>query len=264
MTDDATPLDRAHAAMAAAPDDDALRLAFWGEVAGSLLHVALEGEGEGGVPLLFPLDGVAHVLAFDREERLATFAEAPVARAEMPGRAVAEWLAGQGGVGLALNLGAPSGVLLPPEGVAWLAATLARSGAAQGGAAPVEVGPPGPVLAGVAGALDRALARAAGLAAGAVLAGGRWADGRRGLVLGLVGAAPGAEDALARALSEAFTFAGAGDAAPALVFTASGSDLAARLARVGLRIDLPAPPAPAPAPAPAAPGSNPDAPPRLR
>ncbi|MBC7156639.1 MAG: SseB family protein, partial [Rhodobacteraceae bacterium] len=166
---DPTPLDAAHAAMAAAPDDDAARLRWWGEVAASMLYVLLdddgdgdgdgdgEGDGDAAAPRVLTVEGVDYVLAFDTEERLAAFAEAPVARAEMPGRVVAEWLAGQPRAGLALNLGAPSGQLLPPEALAWLAAMLAATGAGDDAEAPAEVAAPGPLPAALLPALERAL-----------------------------------------------------------------------------------------------------------
>jgi hypothetical protein len=62
-----TPLDRSHAAMETAPDDDALRLRFFDALAGAELFLLLDAEadGEAIVPRTFPLDGTAYVLAFD-------------------------------------------------------------------------------------------------------------------------------------------------------------------------------------------------------
>ena len=80
-------------------------------------------------------------------------------------------------------------------------------------------------------------------------------------MLAFVGALPGAEEALAQATSEALVFSGLDAAALDVGFFDARDVVVERLARVGLRFDLPQP---APAAAPAAPGTDPDRPPRLR
>ncbi|NBC96777.1 MAG: SseB family protein, partial [Deinococcus-Thermus bacterium] len=140
---DETPLDRAHAALEAAPEDDAARLAFYERLVEGELFLMLrqEAEGETVEPRLFPLDEGPFVLVYDREERLARFAGGPTPYAALPGRRVVEMLAGEG-IGLGLNLGeAPSEMLLPPEAVDWLAGTLANR-PAEATATPREVEPP--------------------------------------------------------------------------------------------------------------------------
>lgn len=258
---EATALDAAYAVMAGAPEDEGARLDYYFELGASLLFVLLDEAASGGAPTprSFKVDGAEYVLAFDREERLAEFAAGPADAAEMPGRDLVALLADDGRTGLAVNLGAASGNLLPPEVLAWLAGALA--GAPEPAEARIaEVLAPRGLPERLIGALDRALARAAGLAECAVLAGVRYDGGGRGHLLVVAGARPGAEAALARAVSEALTFSGVEAGALDVLFVAGDADLLARAGRVGLRFDLPA----AEAPAPRAPGSDPDKPPILR
>lgn len=256
-----TPLDRAHAAMEAAPDDDAARLAFFDRLAGAELFLLLAREAEGAevTPETFPIDGGAYVAAFDTEERLASFADRIVPYAALSGRALAPLLAAEG-LGLALNPEAPSAMVLAPEVMAWLAATLAP-GPSQVEERAVAVGPPGYLPDGVLAAIDARLAGAAGLARHAWLVSATYSGGRRGDLVAIVDALPGAEAGLARAIGEALTFSGVEAGVLDVAFFAATDPVMARIAKVGLRFDLPAPEAPA---APAAPGTDPDRPPRLR
>ncbi|MEQ9258349.1 MAG: SseB family protein, partial [Roseovarius sp.] len=88
-------------------------------------------------------------------------------------------------------------------------------------------------------------------------------NGADGHMLGVVDALPGAEPAIARAVSEALHFSGLEAAALDVGFFRAEEQAAARMARVGLRFDLPNA-ASAERPAPAAPGMDPAKPPRLR
>lgn len=257
-----TPLDRAHAGMEAAPGDDALRLRFFDALAGAELFLLLETEAEGEeiAPRTFPVEGTAYVLAFDTEERLAAFAGGIAPYAAMSGRALAPMLAGQG-LGLALNPEvAPSSTVLPPEALDWFAATLAGR-PAEHEARPVSVAPPADVPEALLSALDAKLATAAGLAREAWLVRVAYADGRDGHLLAVGGARPGAEPGIARAVGEALTFSGVEAGELDVAFLGDGDPVMARIARVGLRFDLPRS---APPDAPAAPGMDPDRPPRLR
>lgn len=257
-----TALDRAHAAMEAAPGDDALRLAFFDRLAGSemFLLLAREAEGEEVTPETFPIDGEPFVAAFDTEERLAAFAGRIVPYAALSGRALAALLAAEG-LGLALNPeAASSAMVLPPEAMAWLAATLAP-GPSRVEERAVAVGPPGDLPEGVLAAIDARLAGAAGLARHAWLVSATYTGGRRGDLLAIVDALPGAEAGLARAIGEALTFSGVEAGVLDVGFFAATDPAMARIAKVGLRFDLPARDAPG---APAAPGTDPDRPPRLR
>lgn len=258
-----TPLDRAHAAMSAAPGEAALRLAFFDRMAGAELFLLLEDEagGETVRPAVFPVDGGRFVLAFDTEERLTEFVGGEAPFAAMTGRSLAAMLAGQG-LGLGLNLGlAPSSELIGPDAVDWLAETLGHA-PAEVVERPEEVlapaGLPEPLIA----ALDAKLAGAGGLARCAYLVAVRYGGGRRAHLLGVVDPVPGAEAALARAVGEALAFSGIEAGTLDVGFFAASDPASARLARVGLRFDLPEPDAPdVPG---ASPGTDPDRPPRLR
>ena len=232
-----TPLDRAHEAMANAADDDpAPRLRFYERLAAGELFLLLDA---GGAPRVFDLETGPVALVFDSESRLAGFTGGQVEMARMPGRAVVEALADQG-TGLGVNLGAPSGILLPAEIVDWLAALLAERPATTK-ARPVSLtspkGVPEPLLA----ALDARLAAAEGIAEAAFLASAEYEGGRRGTLLTVLGAAPGAEEALARAVGEALVFTGIDAGELDVAFLAQGDPAAERLARVGLRFDIPVP-----------------------
>ena len=259
-----TPLDIAHAAMDAAPEDDAARLRFYERVADGELFLLLESEVEDQAvtPRVFALEDGPVVLAFDREDRLSAFTGAPAPYAALPGRVIAAQLAGQG-IGIGLNLGvAPSSFLISAGAVDWLAATLGHA-PAEVEARPVSFHAPGGLPERLIEGLDAKLARAGGLAMAALLAGVSYADGRRGHMLAFVGAAPGAQEALARAAAEALTFSGLDAGEMDVTFLAPEDAALAPLARVALRFDLPMPALPDPI-ARAAPGMDPDRPPRLK
>lgn len=267
-----TPIDTAHAAMEADPDADAPRLAFYQRLAETELCLILEREARGEVvePRVLRLSTGPVVTAFDTEERLAEFAGAEGSGAEaayvaLPGRQLVRMLAGQG-VALGLNLGvAPSAFLMPPEAVDWLAGLLSEAPREAGGRLR-EVTAPGGLPETLLTALDRKLARTGGLAACAYLAGVVYDDGRRGHLLALIDAEDGARAALAAEIGEALVFSGLDAGELDVAFFAAADAVSARLAKVGLRFDLPDPPA-APAvsaPGPTAPGMDPDRPPKLR
>ena len=256
-----TALDAAYAEMAAAPDEeDAPRLRFYGRLAEGEAFLLLEREAEGDVvePRLFDLEEGPVALIFDREHRVAEFTGGPAPYAAMPGRVAVGLLAGRG-IGLGVNLGvAPSSILLPAEAVDWLASTVAAVPQEAEGV-PEEVRAPAGLPEPLLRALDAKLASAAGLARLAYLAGVTYRGGRRTHLLAFVGAVPGAEPALARAAAEALTFSGVEAGTLDVAFLRAADPAAGRLARVGLRFDLPEPPV---ARGPSAPGS--DGPPRLR
>lgn len=259
-----TPLDTAHAAMSAAPDDDAARLRFFERLGDAELFLLLEGEPEGDAvtPQIFDPGTGNIVLVFDRAERLAAFVGAEAPYAALSGRLIAGLLAEQH-LGLGLNLDvAPSSFLLDADGVAWLAQTLGH-GPDEVEARLAEVSAPKGLPDSLITAIDTKLATATGLAQLAYLVGSTDTDGTRGHLLAFVGAATGARDALARAASEALTFSGIEAGAMDVGFFDATDPVTERLARVGLRFDLPQP-APSRAPDTRAPGSDPDRPPRLR
>lgn len=247
-----TPLDLAHAAMTAAPENEAARLAYFGALADAplLLWLRAEAEGENISPRVFDLPDGPAVLAFDSAERLAEVA-GQAAYAELPGRVVAQALAGQG-VALGVNLGAEApAFLVPPGAVDWLATLL--SAAPEGEEVLGQVSPPGPLPDALGIAL---VARLRGLAAAGALV---RVDG--GLTLVLTDAAAD-EAALARAAGEAAVFAALPEPL-GVAFAKPGSALHRAAGMAGRALDLSPPAMPAPEP-PRPPGSDPDRPPRLR
>jgi hypothetical protein len=257
-----TDLDQAHAAMEAAPDDDAARLRFYERLADTELFMLLgeEAADDQITPELFEIENQRFTLVFDREERLSQFVGRAAPYAGLPGRALVQMLAGQG-IGLALNLEvAPSAMLVPVDAVDWLVATLAH-GPDETEARLTEVSAPGGLPEAVVSGLDRKLAIAAGLARKAYLAAATYEDGAKGHVLAYVDAVAGSEKSLAAAASEALTFSGVEAGVMDVLFVRSSDPLAAHLAKVGLRFDLPQPDLPQ---TPGAPGMDPDKPPKLR
>jgi fructose-specific component phosphotransferase system IIB-like protein len=259
-----TPLDLAHAAMEAAPADDAARLRFYERLADAELFLLLtkEAEGENISPELFELADSAFVLVFDTEERLSEFVGKPAPYAALSGRVIAAMLAGQG-IGLGVNLEvAPSSILIPPEALAWLAETLTHA-PDEVEAKPEEFTAPGGLPETLVTALDQKLSTAVGLAKMAYLVGVSYDNGSKSHMLGIVDAIPDAQGALAKAVSEALTFSGIEAGALDVAFVAASDAVAAQMARVGLRFDLPEPEQPAEY-VPVKPGSDPNNPPKLR
>ncbi|MCG7622913.1 SseB family protein [Epibacterium sp. Ofav1-8] len=259
-----TPLDLAHAAMEAAPEDDAARLRFFERLADCELFILLDKEPEGDriSPEIFDTGEGRFVLVFDREERLAQFADRIVPYAALSGRVIAAMLAGQG-IGLGVNLEvAPSSILIPDAAMGWLAETLSHA-PGEVEAAISEVRPPQGLPEVLLTALDAKLATSGGLAKMAYLAAVTYEGGGNGHLLAFVGARPGSEGALAKAVGEALTFSGIEAGALDVGFFAARDEISARLSRVGLRFDLPEP-ASAPTHAPQMPGADPAKPPRLK
>ena len=259
-----TPLDTAHAAMMAAPDDDTARLRFYDHLADCELFLMLKEEPREDriTPDLFELPEATFALVFDREERLSAFAERSVPYVALSGRAIAGMIAGQG-IGLGLNLEvAPSAILLPPAAVDWLATTLSEA-PDETEERIAEITRPGKLPEALLTALDRKLALAAGLARSAYLVGTVSDKGTKGHLLAFIDADPAAQPALAKAAGEALTFSGLDAGTLDIGFFAAQDSAAAALARHGLRFDLPEPETPAKPERPA-PGSDPDKPPILR
>ena len=259
-----TDLDLAYGAMVAAHDDDDVpRLRYYAALADGEMILVLETEATRGsvTPRVFDLEEGPVVLAFDSEEKLAVFAAGTVPYAALPGRVIAQQLAGQG-IGLAINLGAPSMMLFPPDAVDWLAETLAEE-PLEATAVPVAFAAPTGIPPGFLDVLRAKLVRSSGKAAGAVLTGVTYADGRRGHLLAVVDAQAGTEDRLARAVSEALIFSGLDAAEMDVVFLASSDARLALMQAQGMQLDMRLP-EPVAKPAPTAPGTDPDKPPILR
>lgn len=263
--DSETPLDQAHEAMQAAPDDATARLRFYERLADSELVVLLTEEARGDAlnPELFELPDARYVLVFDSEDRLSRFVGGVAPYAALSGRVVVRLLAEQG-IGLALNLEvASSSILLPPDAVAWLARTLDNP-PDEAEARISALAPPAGLPESLLSALDAKLGSAAGLAETAYLVQASYADGGQNHLLTFVGARDGADGALAKAVAEALTFTGLEAGALDVSFAAVGDAIVPRLARHGLRFDLPQPAAQEGPAGPVAPGRDPNAPPILR
>ncbi|MCY4179225.1 MAG: SseB family protein [Litoreibacter sp.] len=252
-----TPLDHAHADM---DKSDEARLRFYERLADAELFLLLETEPADAQisPKLFPLEDGTLVLAFDREERLAEFAGgAPYAA--LSGRALAQMLSDEG-LGLGLNLEvAPSSIILPGSAITWLNNTLGH-GPKDVEAKPEELFSPTDIPEPLLTALDTKLALATGLARSAYLCAVRYEGGAQSHMLAFINPLPGAEPALARAVNEALVFSGVEAGALDVAFFAASNPMAAKLAKAGLRFDLPEPEKPN---APSAPGMDPEKPPRL-
>lgn len=260
-----TPLDIVHARMQAAPEDENARLAFYEVLAVAELFVALEDAplADNISPATIEHEGVSYVLVFDTEDRLTRFTRQATEHVAMPGRRLAELLAGEG-AGLALNLDvAPSAILIPPEAMDWLVETAGRA------PQPVEMRPvrldtPLALPEALIAALDSRLAQAAGWARAALLCAVSYEDGQQGHLLAFTGARHETEDALARLVAESVALSGLQQGTLDVLFLDVADPVAARMARVALRFDLPDPPTGGPVKPDAAPGSDPDRPPILR
>ena len=112
-------------------------------------------------------------------------------------------------------------------------------------------------------ALDTKLALAEGMARMAYLAAARYSDGRTGHILAVIDAAPGSEPALTQAINEVLVFSGIDAGVLDIGFFRAVDEVAARIAKVGLRFDLPQVKNPEHG-ARVPPGSDPAKPPILR
>jgi hypothetical protein len=254
-----TALDKAHAAMEAAPEDDTERLRYYERLADAELFLLLNEEPAGNQlsPAIFDTSDGRFVLAFDLEDRLTTFTEGSAPYAAMSGRTIAGMLAGQD-IGLGVNLGvAPSSFLVPAGALAWLSDTL-QSAPEEFVERPEEIAPPAGLPERLVTGLDIKLASARGLARMAYLVAVTYPGGRPGHMLAFVAPAPGAEGALTRAISEVLVFSGVEAGTLDVAFFAPTDPIAAKLAKHGLRFDLPQVEATKP------PGSDPTKPPKLR
>ncbi|NNK16490.1 MAG: SseB family protein [Sulfitobacter sp.] len=232
-----TPLDEAHAAMMAAEEDDAARLRFYERIADVELFLLLEAEPDDDQVTPVLLDA-GYVLVFDRSERLAAYVGDSAPYVALSGRAIAGMLEGQD-LGMAVNIGvAPSEILLPAGAVAWLRDTLANE-AGEVEARIERVLPPKGLPETLIAAIDAKLATATAMAAGAYLVAVEYEGGGRGHLLAFIGAIPRAQDALVRAASEALTFSGIEAGAMDVGFFGPADPTVEKLAKVGLRFDLP-------------------------
>ncbi|MBU2994432.1 SseB family protein [Octadecabacter sp. 1_MG-2023] len=260
---DVTDIDQAHAAMTANEEDDIARLRFYERLSETELFMLLEDEAEGDqvTPALFEVEDQSFVLIFDREARMSEFYGKDIAPyAALSGRGMAQMLQGQR-IGMALNMGvAPSAMLIPAEAVDWLAQTLGSDAEEVEGQITELTAPKG-LPETLLEALDRKLATAAGLAVEAYLCGVTYDGGGRGHMLAFVGTVEGAEAALTAAVNEALVFSGIDAGMLDVAHLEGGDPVSERVAKVGLRFDLPTPQMPS---QPGAnPGMDPSKPPKL-
>lgn len=259
MTTTPTPLDEVAPGL---QGDAAARLAFFDRFSASEVFVLLEDEaGANSIrPRVFETEAAKLILAFDLEERLSAFAGAAAPYAALSGRALAELLAGQD-LGVALNAGTAQEAVLEPDAMGWLAQTVAGQ-PDEVEAYPEEVAAPKGLPEALLLALDGRLSGAVGLASMAYLVSVRYRGGGQSHLMAFIDPVPGAEPSLARAVREALAFSGLEAGVLDVGFFRAADPICARLARVGLRFDLPVPEVPPSVPAP--PGSDPNVPPRLR
>ena len=259
-----TELDHAHAAMADGTDASARQFYRIFADAPVLLLLDHEPEGERINPRVFDLADGPVVLAFDTDERLAGFGAGPQPYAALPGRIIAQHLAGQGvSLGLNLGTGAASETLLPPDALQWLADML-KTNPEQVQAVAEAFYPPRGLPTGLADALTFTLDGAAGLALAALLVQVRYVGGRRGHMLAVIDAAAPAQAARARALAEALQFSGVDLAEIDVTFLASSDPAVSHIAKAAQVFPVPAAPSVPAAAVRSTPGSNPDKLPNLR
>jgi hypothetical protein len=258
-----TRLDALVIAMQTGQEEAALR--FYQALADSDLVLLLDGK-TGVRPKVFDLSEGPMILAYDLEERLsATHGAADYAA--LPGRVLAGQMLGQG-LSLGLNLGseAPSEMVLPPDALRWLCDMLDRQVQVDEtqvlGFAASRLGPR------FRTSLEFTLAAAAGLisAAGLVAVTARQGAGGPSIqeVVVIFGAPAAAEEPLARAVSEAASFAGLESDGVAVQFLIDVETMPKSMRPVISMIDLPAPSDKVETIPGALPGMDPNHPPKLR
>lgn len=255
-----TRLDDAHARLAAAPDDADARAGYLGALSDTeiLLRLVSEPQGDAIEPELIETTSGAFALGFDTSERFAGAAPKPMPYAALPGRIVAELL-GSADIGLALNMGSGTETIVTPAELVWLCEQL-DSDPSQTAGRVIQARAPGRLPEALLKALDTQLARAEGLARSAHLAAVTYDDGRHGHLLAIVNPAPGSEAAFARSIENALRFSGLDAAELDVAFFSPADPALERLAKVGMRYDLPQ----VQTDVRSAPGSDPNRPPKLR
>jgi hypothetical protein len=259
-----TELDHAYEAMMRSPEDQTSQLAYYHRFADAELCLLLESDADGDrlTPAVFELAEGRFVLAFDSDDRLASFSDTPMPFVALPGRVIVAELARQA-IGVGVNLGVSESAFLMPAGaVDWLADALAAA-PREGMALPVSFAAVS--TAGLAGRLEEKLKGLGHLANAVWLAEARHADGRIAMAVVFADARPEAEAALAKTAGEVVQFAGFDPAGVDVLFLNGDQVERSELSRVGQRVVISAPKAvEAIRVAPLAPGSDPDKPPILR
>ena len=255
-----TDLDKAYQGLLTG--GDAGGLAFYRALADAELFLVLTKEPQDAAltPRVLDLSDGPMLLVFDNEERLAEFADGPVAYAALPGRVIAGQILGQGlSLGLNLGSGAGSEVILPPDAVTWLMQMLEQPPAQQLLAQVLRFEAP-LVPQTVLTALGAVLAQ--GVAQAGLLAAVVYDNGRHGVMLALTGVAAADEARVAHAVTEALAFSGLEASVLDVVFAQPRDVILARMAGVALVFEAEV--LPAPVTEPAAEGSDRLRPPILR
>lgn len=251
------------AARLMAQDPEVGRLQFFRTLADANLMLLLEtdAQGETLTPRIFDLPEGRVVLAFEREEDLASLGvgpdSGPLPYAELPGRVLAQLLAPEGlGLGLNLGSGLQSEQLFPAAAMVWLTDQLAGSLSTERGGFADLTAPDAQASAALAQILAQAPAGWGGQADQARL----YAKGD-GLALILSGAPEAGQQALAQSLAEALRFADLGGRVVDIAFAESNA-----WPKGGTLFDWPARHAPVAAASPvrAGPGTDPEKPPILK
>lgn len=262
--DSPTLFDQTHAQMVAAPDSESARLKLYERLIDGEWFLLLSQPATDDTldPHVFETEEGTFVLIFDREERLTAFMEGSAPYAALSGRSLVHLLSGQG-IGLGINLEvAPSAMLLPDSAVAWMLEQLANQASEQE-ALPEEINAPAGLPETLLEALDLKLAGAAGLAELAYLVEAVYDTKSRNHLLVFVDAVDAAKPALVTSVNETLIFSGLEAGSLDVAFCKGSDEIAAKLARVGLRFDLPRPEI-AEDREPTIPGMDPEKPPILR
>lgn len=253
-----TPLEHAHEA--AENGGDAERLRFFDTFISAELFLLLKSEPNGDQiePDVFDTDDGSFLLAFDREEALSDFVGRSAPYVSLSGRALIEMINGSD-IGVALNPGASnSSQLFPPNIVAWLADNFAET-PQEVETHPLELLPPDAVPEALLIALDQKLASLTGLARLAYLTQAVY-ETHQSHLLAIIDPTDGAEDAISKSIAQTLAFSGIEAGSLDVAFFDFTDPIAAQIAKVGLRFDLPEPEERTPT---AAPGSIPGKPPKL-
>ena len=192
-----------------------LRARILSRLADTELTVALAAEPLGEVIELrrFAIEGGTVALAFDGDDRLAGFFGAACPYAAMPGRMLAGLLRADG-IGLLVNPGLPSQMMLDAAALDWLSQALATAPQQDDAGQLPLVSPTAEAIAALAEPLGERLADLRGLIGSAALVGTG-----PGHLLMIGGADPARQPAIAKALAEALAFLPPMDGGVDIAFT---------------------------------------------
>lgn len=235
-----TPIDTAFADMNADESNDTARLRFYERLIDCELFLLLEAESDGQSirPDLFEVEKQQVALVFDREDRLADFANNIVPFAAMSGRSIISMINGKN-ISLGLNLAvAPSSIILPPNVISWMAKTISN-GPSVSEAKIKEVFSPSALPEVVITALDTKLATMVGYADTAYLAEVVYDNDVHSSVIIFINTKTDAEVSIANAISETLIFSGIEAGTIDVMFLNAENPICAKLAKYGLRFDLP-------------------------